>query len=72
LAQEVARIAFERGLIIETSGARSEVVKLLPPLTIDEQDLKDGIARINDSLKVALERMDLNHKEAQVPQRVFS
>jgi diaminobutyrate-2-oxoglutarate transaminase len=72
LAQEVARIAFERGLIIETSGARSEVLKLLPPLTIDEQDLKDGIARINDSLKVALERMDLSHKEAQVPQRVFS
>ena len=68
LAQEVARIAFERRLIIETSGARSEVVKLLPPLTITEEELKDGIARINDSLEVALERIGLNklsHKEAQ-------
>ena len=72
LAQEVARIAFERGLIIETSGSRSEVVKLLPPLTIDEEDLKDGIARINDSLEVALGRMDVSHKEAQEAQKVFS
>ena len=72
LAQEVARIAFERGLIIETSGSRSEVVKLLPPLTIDEEDLQDGIARINDSLEVALGRMDTSHQEAQETQKVFS
>lgn len=72
LAQEVARIAFERGLIIETSGSRSEVLKLLPPLTIDEEDLQDGIARINDSLEVALGRMNTSHKEAQEAQKVFS
>src|SRR6266446_7575561 len=60
LAQEAARVAFERGLIIETSGARSEVVKLLPPLTIDEEDLRDGIARLTDSLTIALGRMDLS------------
>lgn len=72
LADQVAHIAFERGLIIETAGARSEVIKLLPPLTIDEEDLKDGIARINDSLEVALGRMDLSHKEAQEEQKVFS
>jgi diaminobutyrate-2-oxoglutarate transaminase len=71
LAQQVARIAFERGLIIETSGGRSEVVKLLPPLTIDEESLKDGIARINDSLEVALGQdfAEGRHKEAQ---KVFS
>ena len=75
LAQQVARIAFERGLIIETSGARSEVVKLLPPLTIDEEDLKDGIARLNDSLEVALGQMDFaegRHKEAKEAEKVFS
>jgi len=54
LASEVARAAFARGLIIETAGARSEVVKLLPPLTIEEADLRDGIARLADSLTVAL------------------
>ncbi len=57
LAEEVARAAFERGLIIETSGTHSEVLKLLPPLTIDEEDLKDGIGRIGDSVKVALGRV---------------
>ena len=66
LAQEVARAAFERGLIIETAGARSEVVKLLPPLTIEEEELREGITRIADSLAVALGRMDLNHKETQL------
>ena len=68
LAQEVARVAFERHLIIETSGARSQVVKLLPSLTIAEEELEDGITRINDSLEVALERIGLkevSHKEAQ-------
>lgn len=59
LAEQVARNAFERGLIIETSGSRSEVVKLLPPLITDEDDLKDGIARINESLEAALERTGL-------------
>lgn len=60
LAHEVARGAFERGLIIETAGARGEVVKLLPPLTIDEADLRDGIARLTDSLTTVLGRMDLD------------
>jgi diaminobutyrate-2-oxoglutarate transaminase len=57
LAEEVARAAFERGLIIETSGARGEVVKLLPPLTIDEDDLREGVARISESLEAALARL---------------
>ena len=72
LAEQVARNAFERGLIIETSGSRSEVVKLLPPLTIDEEDLQDGIARLNHSLEVALGRMELSHQEAPEPQKVFN
>ncbi|MFQ5875524.1 MAG: diaminobutyrate--2-oxoglutarate transaminase, partial [Dehalococcoidia bacterium] len=35
-AEEVVAEAFQRGLIVETSGPDSEVVKLLPPLIIDE------------------------------------
>ena len=65
LAQEVARAAFERGLIIETAGARNEVVKLLPPLTIEEEELREGVNCIAESLAVALGRMDLGHKKAQ-------
>jgi len=73
LAEQVTRIAFERGLIIETSGSRSEVVKLLPPLITDEADLQDGIARINDSLEVALERIgfeEVSHEEAQTALKI--
>ena len=41
---------------------------MLPPLTTSEEDLQDGIARINSSLEVALERLGLSegsHKAAQ-------
>jgi diaminobutyrate-2-oxoglutarate transaminase len=44
LAEEISQEAFQRGLIVETSGAESEVVKLLAPLTIDVAGLKKGLA----------------------------
>lgn len=43
MATAVARAAFERGLIIETSGPRGEVIKLLCPLTIEISDLRKGL-----------------------------
>jgi diaminobutyrate-2-oxoglutarate transaminase len=43
LASEATSAAFERGLIIETSGPDSEVVKLLPPLVIDDATLNKGL-----------------------------
>ncbi|MFI1015824.1 diaminobutyrate--2-oxoglutarate transaminase [Streptomyces sp. NPDC020965] len=42
-ANRVARRAFELGLLIETSGPESEVVKLLPALTITPEELDDGL-----------------------------
>ncbi len=39
----VARRSFDLGLLAETSGARDEVVKLLPPLTISPDDLDEGL-----------------------------
>jgi diaminobutyrate-2-oxoglutarate transaminase len=60
LAQRVAGQAFERGLIVETAGPGDEVVKLLPPLTIDDADLEAGlealessVERVADELKAA-------------------
>ncbi len=35
--------AFELGLLIETSGPESEVVKLLPALTITPEELDEGL-----------------------------
>ncbi|MEU0580326.1 diaminobutyrate--2-oxoglutarate transaminase [Streptomyces griseoincarnatus] len=43
-ATAVCARAFELGLLLETSGPRDEVVKLFPPLTIDEQELEEGLA----------------------------
>jgi diaminobutyrate-2-oxoglutarate transaminase len=54
LAGEVAREAFERQLLVETSGAFDQVVKLLPPLTISDDDLDDALTRIGDALDAAL------------------
>ncbi|HEX2020526.1 MAG TPA: diaminobutyrate--2-oxoglutarate transaminase [Aurantimonas sp.] len=36
VAEEICRACFRQGLIIETSGARDEIVKVLAPLTIDQ------------------------------------
>jgi diaminobutyrate-2-oxoglutarate transaminase len=43
LAVRLARAAFEHGLVIETAGAEDEVLKLLPPLTIDRDTLDAGL-----------------------------
>ena len=43
LPDRVSARAFKEGLIIETSGAESQVLKLLPPLTIDELTLRKGL-----------------------------
>jgi diaminobutyrate-2-oxoglutarate transaminase len=43
LAEEVSKAAFEQGVLIETAGAYSEVLKFLPPLTIDDETLLRGV-----------------------------
>ncbi|WP_299443482.1 diaminobutyrate--2-oxoglutarate transaminase [uncultured Rhodospira sp.] len=42
-ASAVCAHAFENGVIMETSGPDSEVAKLLPPLTIPEDALREGL-----------------------------
>ncbi len=49
-AASVCRAAFERGVIVETAGPDDEVVKLLPPLTIDDAHLKKGLDVIEESV----------------------
>ncbi|WP_420825716.1 diaminobutyrate--2-oxoglutarate transaminase [Thalassobacillus pellis] len=51
LADEVAAEAFKRGLIMETSGPKSEVFKLFPPLNIEIDELKKGFDIIEESVK---------------------
>jgi diaminobutyrate-2-oxoglutarate transaminase len=43
LADRVTELAFQNGLIIETSGGSDEVIKLLMPLTIEPEKLLAGL-----------------------------
>ncbi len=43
VAGKIAAEAFTQGLLVETSGPRDEVVKIMPPLTISAQDLGAGL-----------------------------
>jgi diaminobutyrate-2-oxoglutarate transaminase len=44
LAGRVAAGALARGLLVERAGPQDEVVKLLPPLTVTDEELKHGLA----------------------------
>ncbi|MFD1408904.1 diaminobutyrate--2-oxoglutarate transaminase [Kroppenstedtia eburnea] len=49
-AEKVCAEAFQRGLIMETSGPDGEVAKLLPPLIIDHEGLEKGLAILEESI----------------------
>jgi diaminobutyrate-2-oxoglutarate transaminase len=53
-AGRIAAKAFELGLLVETSGPEGEVVKVMPPLTIDEQDLAEGLELLTRAAEDAL------------------
>ncbi len=61
LAKLITAEAFQRGLILETCGARDQVVKFLPPLIIDESLLLEGIAILRESVASVLAACR-NHK----------
>ncbi|MGW4249663.1 diaminobutyrate--2-oxoglutarate transaminase, partial [Nocardia sp. NPDC004722] len=49
-AEKVCAAAFQRGLLVETSGPEDEVVKLLPPLTITDAELDHGLELLAGSM----------------------
>jgi diaminobutyrate-2-oxoglutarate transaminase len=51
LARKVSFAAFERGLLVETSGPKGEVVKLLPPLTVIDSEIDQGLALLADAVQ---------------------
>lgn len=59
IAGEISAKAFENGLVIETCGSSGQVVKFLPPLTIDEETLNAGL----DILESAMEDVIQEKKE---------
>jgi diaminobutyrate-2-oxoglutarate transaminase len=55
LASKICRNAFENGLMIETSGNRDQVVKVLAPLTTPQSLLDDGISILKKATQSALQ-----------------
>jgi diaminobutyrate-2-oxoglutarate transaminase len=54
LASDICSRCFERGLIIETSGAYDEVVKILAPLTTPDVLLERGLDILESVAKAAV------------------
>ncbi len=55
VASKICEVAFQNGLIMETSGANDEVIKIMPPLTIDMEGLKRGL----DILKASISNKEV-------------
>jgi 4-aminobutyrate aminotransferase-like enzyme len=49
-AQAVVSAAFERGLVLLSCGLYGNVIRLLPPLTIGDDELEEGLAILEESL----------------------
>lgn len=54
LAGKICRYAFDKGLVIETSGADSQVVKCLCPLSISLEELNKGLDILEEAVHKTL------------------
>lgn len=54
IAGAITAACFDQGLIIETSGAHDEIVKVLAPLVIDDAVLSVGLDILEESLRSAM------------------
>ncbi|AFS82210.1 diaminobutyrate--2-oxoglutarate transaminase [Candidatus Nitrosopumilus sediminis] len=62
LASAIQQRCFENGLILETCGSDDQVVKLLPALTINENDLIGGLNILEKSIKQVMSQSDFQKK----------
>lgn len=54
-AKAVAQQCFENGLLIGTCGSGGRVLKLIPPLTIPDADLNEGLSTLENAIKSVLD-----------------
>lgn len=54
VAEKIAKAAFTHKLLVETSGPSSEVVKIMPPLTITEEEMAAGLDQLEDAAREVL------------------
>ncbi|MCC6142232.1 MAG: diaminobutyrate--2-oxoglutarate transaminase [Candidatus Hydrogenedentes bacterium] len=60
VAGQITKAAFGLGLVIETSGAKSQVIKFLPPLAIDTGVLEEGLNRFEQEVAQIFEKSRTN------------
>ena len=53
-AAAIVAAAFERGLLLLACGMYGNVIRLLAPLTIDDDELEEGLTLLEESLDAAL------------------
>lgn len=54
IAGEIQRRCYEQKLIIETAGPNDEILKLLPTLTISDDDLVAGLSVVASTIDAVL------------------
>jgi diaminobutyrate-2-oxoglutarate transaminase len=59
IASKISHVAFERGLIIETSGSEDQVLKFLAPLTISDDELEKGLSILEESTRDVMKEVHL-------------
>lgn len=65
-AGDTSKAAFENYLLIELAGSENNVVKFLPPLVIDEETLREGLAIIDRVIGELLEPNQIMLKKAAI------
>ena len=55
-ALECVHIAFDNQLILEVAGRKDGVLKIMPPLTIEDSVLLEGLDKVKDAVKKALQK----------------
>ncbi len=63
IASKITRRAFQKGLIIETSGADDQVIKFLCPLTIPQESLERGINILEEAIHEICAKEDVPEEQ---------
>jgi len=66
LNKEIMDIAVANGLILIRAGLFSNCIRLLPPLAITNNQLKEGLAVLEDAIRTVQERKDLLQEKALI------
>jgi diaminobutyrate-2-oxoglutarate transaminase len=57
-AAQVVKAAYSRGLVIETSGPRDEVVKCLAALNIPDDEFNNGLDLLEEAVREAVDNSE--------------